>query len=65
MRAMTIWPAYQHFEDGIKGSIKVGKNADFILLDKNPLKVESATLKELQVQQTISHGQVVFTNTSR
>ncbi|AWG84536.1 hypothetical protein Vp2S01_2196 [Vibrio parahaemolyticus] len=43
----------------------MGKNADFILLDKNPLKVESATLKELQVQQTISHGQVVFTNTSR
>lgn len=65
LRAMTIWPAYQHFEEAMKGSIEVGKNADFILLDKNPLKVESATLKDLQVQQTISRGQVVFTNTAR
>ncbi|ELX4196838.1 amidohydrolase [Vibrio vulnificus] len=65
LRAMTIWPAYQHFEEAMKGSIEVGKNADFILLDKNPLKVESATLKDLQVQQTISRGKVVFTNTAR
>ncbi|OJI29794.1 N-substituted formamide deformylase precursor [Vibrio vulnificus] len=65
LRAMTIWPAYQHFEEAMKGSIEVGKNADFILLDKNPLKVESATLKDLQVQQTISRGKVVFTNTTR
>ncbi|HDM8044866.1 TPA: amidohydrolase family protein [Vibrio campbellii] len=32
---MTIWPAYQHFEETTKGSLEVGKNADLIILDKN------------------------------
>ncbi|WP_102388874.1 amidohydrolase [Vibrio sp. 10N.222.52.B12] len=33
LQAMTIWPAYQHFEETKKGSLEVGKNADLIILD--------------------------------
>ena len=45
---MTIWPAYQHVEETTKGNLEVGKNADLIILDKNPLKVEPDTLKDLK-----------------
>ena len=31
LKAMTIWSAYQHFEEASKGSIEVGKQADIVL----------------------------------
>ena len=60
LQAMTIWPAYQHFEEQKKGSLEVGKQADLIILDKNPLKIEPSTLKDLNVEQTISRGKTVY-----
>ncbi|CAH1605824.1 Hydrolase [Vibrio jasicida] len=60
LQAMTIWPAYQHFEETKKGSLEVGKNADLIILDNNPLKVEPATLKDLKIQETISRGETAY-----
>jgi hypothetical protein len=60
LKAMTIWSAYQHFEEDKKGSLEVGKQADLIILDKNPLKIDSVFLKDLKVQQTISRGQIAF-----
>eukprot|EP01037_Dinobryon_pediforme_P015251 gene15251-15398_t len=41
LKAMTIWAARQHFEEASKGSIEVGKIADFVVLDKNPLSVDN------------------------
>jgi predicted amidohydrolase YtcJ len=60
LKSMTLWPAYQHFEENIKGSLKVGKQADLIILNKNPLKVAPETLKDLYVEQTISRGKTVY-----
>ncbi|MDW1833164.1 amidohydrolase family protein, partial [Vibrio sp. Vb1755] len=60
LQAMTIWPAYQHFEESYKGSIEVGKNADLIILDNNPMKIEPKALKDLNVEETISRGQSVY-----
>ena len=37
LKAMTIWPAFQHFEETTTGSFEVGKTADFVILDRNPL----------------------------
>ena len=49
LRAMTIWAAYQQFEEGTKGSIKPGKLADFVVLSADPLKTEPRQLASLKV----------------
>ena len=41
LKAMTIWPAYHHFEEKTKGSLEVGKLADFAILSKDPTAVEA------------------------
>lgn len=61
LKAMTIWAAYQHFEEGTKGSIEVGKSADFAILDRNPLEVPGDELASLTVVQTIKDGQAIYT----
>jgi predicted amidohydrolase YtcJ len=60
LKCITIWGAYQHFEDDKKGSLKVGKLADMVVLDKNPLKVDPMTLKDIQVLETIKEGKSVY-----
>ncbi len=60
LQAMTIWPAYQHFEEADKGTLEVGKLADFVLLSGNPLEVDPETLDRLEVRRTIKRDQVVY-----
>ena len=60
LKAMTIWPAYQLFEENIKGSIVKGKLADFVILDKNPIKVNPVSINEIKVVETIKEGKSVF-----
>ena len=57
---MTIWSAYQHFEEASKGSIEVGKLADFVVLSENPLEVEPQTLHSLTVLETIKGGESIY-----
>jgi hypothetical protein len=61
IKAMTLWAAYQHFEESTKGSIQVGKIADFAILDGNPLTVPRATLADLKVTETVKAGRTVWT----
>lgn len=60
LQAMTLWAAYQHFEEASKGSIEVGKRADFVILDRNPLTVDRAQLNDLKVMETIKDGRSVY-----
>jgi len=60
LKSITIWGAYQHFEEGRKGSLVAGKLADLVVLDHNPLKVDPMTLKDIKVMQTIKEGNTVF-----
>jgi len=60
LKAMTIWPAWQHFEENDKGSIERGKLADFVILSDNPMTVDPDTLAELQVRVTIKDDEVIF-----
>jgi hypothetical protein len=60
LKAMTIWPAYQHFEEATRGTIEVGKVADFVVLSGNPLTVARSALIDLKVLETIKAGKTVF-----
>lgn len=60
LKAMTIWPAWQHFEEADKGSIEAGKRADFVILSDDPRAVAPEALADLTVQVTIKDGRVVY-----
>ncbi|MEJ2541561.1 MAG: amidohydrolase [Gemmatimonadota bacterium] len=64
LRAMTIWPAFQIFEEDRKGSIEVGKLGDFVILSDNPLEVDPTTLADLEVLETIKEGTTVWSGGS-
>ncbi len=61
LKAMTIWAAEQYGEQDSKGSLAVGKRADLVILDRNPLKVAPAELKELRVLETVKDGRTIYT----
>jgi predicted amidohydrolase YtcJ len=61
LKAITIWSAYQHFEEDNKGTLEKGKLADLVILDKNPLKVAPDTIKDIQVMETIKEGESIYT----
>jgi predicted amidohydrolase YtcJ len=60
LKAMTIWPAWQHFEEDIKGSIEVGKLADFVILSDDPTAVDPETLASLRVMASIKEDRMIF-----
>jgi hypothetical protein len=60
LKAMTIWPAWQHFEEDRKGSIEKGKLADLVVLSADPTAVDPETLDQLEVLETIKEGRTVF-----
>lgn len=56
LRGMTIWAAYSNFEDHEKGSIEIGKFADFIILDRDIMTVDIQQVPKTTVLQTYLGG---------
>jgi predicted amidohydrolase YtcJ len=60
IRFYTINNAYLHSEEHEKGSIEVGKLADLIVVDKDPLTCPEDELRNVRVSTTILGGKVVY-----
>ncbi|MEI6153659.1 MAG: amidohydrolase, partial [Deltaproteobacteria bacterium] len=60
LRAVTIDAAWQTFEEDIKGTIEIGKLADFTILDQNPLKVAPEQIRNITVKEVIIGGKQVY-----
>lgn len=57
VKAYTIDAAYASFEEKYKGSIEMGKLADFIVLDKNIFEISASDIKDLKVERTLLGGE--------
>ena len=62
LKGMTIWAAYLNFEEKEKGSIEKGKFADFIIIDRDIMKVETSKTPNTKVLKTYLSGELVYSN---
>jgi len=60
LHAVTQGAAYQYFEETEKGSLSVGKRADLVILEKNPLTIDPLALSEIDVLETFARGKSVY-----
>lgn len=60
IKGMTIWAAKAGFLEKEVGSIEVGKKADFIILDKDLMKVDEKEILNTKVLATFIGGKKVF-----
>ena len=60
LKIFTIWPAYAAFEEKEKGSVEVGKLADFTVLSQDIMKIPEAEILKTRVEMTIIGGEIVY-----
>jgi len=60
LKAMTIWAAKSNFEENEKGSIEIGKFADFVVVDKDIMQIEIHEVPKVKVLQTFISGKKVY-----
>ena len=60
IQAYTLNTAYAGFEETMKGTITVGKLADFVVLSENLLTMNPNDIKDVAVRTTVVGGKVVY-----
>ena len=60
LKAYTVTPAYATFEETIKGTIEVGKLADFVVLTQDLLSISTDEINQVHVHSTYINGKQVF-----
>jgi len=60
LRAMTIWPAYAAFQEKDMGSLTPGKYADFVVLDRDIMRIPSTEILQTRVLSTWIGGKSVY-----
>ncbi len=64
LKAATLNAVYPYGEETEKGSLEPGKNANFVILNNNPLKVPNQDLESIQVPATIVDGEAIYRRSS-
>lgn len=62
LRAITVNGAYQYFQEDQKGTIAPGKQADFVVLDRDPLETPKEQIRQIQVLKTYKNGECIYTH---
>jgi len=62
IKAVTIYAAWQLFAEDKIGSLEVGKKADFIIIDKNPLNISPDLLTEIDIEAVFIDGREILLN---
>jgi predicted amidohydrolase YtcJ len=62
LRGMTLWGAYANFEEDQKGSIEVGKVADFVILDRDIILISEKKIPKTRIVATFLNGNIVYGN---
>lgn len=59
LKSWTLDGAYAAFEEKIKGSLEVGKLADFLILDRDVMSVPAREIADTKVRMTVLGGRIV------
>ena len=60
LKMFTIWPAYAAFEENDKGSIEVGKVADFTVLSQDVMKIPEPQILKTRSEMTVIGGEILY-----
>jgi len=60
LKGMTIWAALANFEETEKGSLEVGKFADFVILEQDLMSIDEIQIPEIKIMATYVNGEVVY-----
>ena len=60
LKMLTIWPAYAAFEENLRGSIEVGKLADFTVLSADIMKIPEMEILKTHCVMTVIGGEIVY-----
>lgn len=61
LRMLTLWPAYAAFQEKDRGSIEVGKRADFTVFSGDIMQIPDTELLKTRAVMTVIGGEVVYT----
>jgi predicted amidohydrolase YtcJ len=60
LKMFTLWPAYAAFEEKDKGSIEIGKLADFTVLSRDIMKIPAKEILETRNEMTVIGGEIIY-----
>lgn len=60
LKMLTLWPAYGAFQENLRGSIEVGKYADFTVFDKDLMTVPEQEILTAENVMTIVGGNITY-----
>jgi len=60
LKSMTIWAAYSNFEEKDKGSIELGKYADFVIMHDDIMTMKASDIYKAKVFSTYINGEKVY-----